>query len=79
MTYLIQFENNGSVISIDTRTRKEKNMIAVLQLDSEGNVINEFPSIMSAQRATGIYNISECIAKIRKTAGGYVWQSIKGE
>lgn len=49
----------------------------VLQLNSEGNVINEYPSIREASRVTGIdrSNISMATIRIRrKSAGGYQWK-----
>lgn len=48
----------------------------VRQLDMNGNVINEFPSMKEAQRQTGIVSTSICFA-IRgrySHAGGYKWE-----
>lgn len=44
--------------------------------DSDGNLINEYPSMCEAQRQTGIpqQNISRCIYGKCKRAGGYVWK-----
>ena len=69
---LVSIEGRGLRVRIDTRSKKEKNMIPVLQI--KGNkIIGEFPSISSAQRVTGIRNISECLSGNRRTAGGYKW------
>lgn len=48
----------------------------VLQFDKNGNFINEYPSIMDAERKTGIKNSSiGSMLKCRyKTAGGYIWK-----
>lgn len=48
-------------------------MVPVLQIKDD-EVVGEFPSISSAQRVTGIKNISECLSGNRKTAGGYEWR-----
>lgn len=48
----------------------------VLQFTREGILISTYPSIMEAQRQTGINNanISQCCLGKYKTAGGYVWK-----
>lgn len=48
----------------------------VLQIDSEGTVINEFPSLNEASRQTGINvgNICSCCQGKSKTANGYCWK-----
>lgn len=51
-----------------------KNAKKVYQLDQEGNVIAEFPSVSEAQKVTKINNISNCCLGQYKTAGGYVWK-----
>lgn len=73
MGYMVRIDNN----IIDTRTIQEKRMIPVMQLDLHGHIIACFPSIAEAQRKTNILHISECINHIRRTAGGYIWQSME--
>ena len=50
----------------------------VYQLDKQGNIIHEYPSISRASQATGIKicNIAQVCAglKYRHTAGGYGWK-----
>lgn len=46
---------------------------AVLQIkDSE--VVQEFPSILTAKQLTGITTITDCLAGRVKVAGGFVWK-----
>lgn len=70
---LVWIEGSSLEVRIDTRSKREKNMMPVLQI-KENEVVGEFPSISSAQRVTGIKNISECLSGNRKTAGGYIWR-----
>lgn len=51
---------------------------AVRQIDFDGNVVNNFPSIAEAGRKTGIdaKNIQAVCAGKRKTTGGYKWEYI---
>lgn len=48
----------------------------VYQFDKSNNFVKEYPSIMEAQRQTGISqgSIGYCVHGKRKTAGGYVWR-----
>ena len=48
----------------------------VIQLDKNNNFVNEYISIIEAQRKTGISNgsIGDCLHKRRKTAGGFKWK-----
>lgn len=49
----------------------------VIMMDLSGGALQEFPSLMEAQRQTGVknQNIWECCAGGRsKTAGGYKWK-----
>ncbi|URZ16921.1 NUMOD3 domain-containing DNA-binding protein [Clostridium felsineum] len=61
---------------------KQKLCKPVLQLDKKtGAVIAEFPSMMDAERQTGIYNgniVKVCRGK-QKSAGGYCWQYKEAE
>jgi len=73
-------------ILIGARSQKAKNRMTkaiqnkmgkpVLQLDLEGNLINEYITIGEASRRTGIDNslISKVCRGIFKTAGGYEWK-----
>lgn len=57
------------------RNTEGKN-ISVTQLTSEGHIITEFESVMSASRFTKINHsdIVKCCKGKRKRAGGYQWQ-----
>ena len=50
----------------------------VKQLSMDGELVNQFESIIQAQRATGILqpNISACLKGKRKHAGGYRWVKV---
>ena len=60
-----------------TRTKRaaEKLSQKVIQLDLNGNVLNEFESMVQAGQETGVSrsNISSCCNGKRKSAGGYKW------
>lgn len=49
---------------------------SVIQLDEQGNVLNQYDSICDASRETGVdrANISRCIRGDRPTAGGFIWK-----
>lgn len=51
----------------------------IVQLDSNGNVIGRFQSVIDASKSTGICdpNISAVLNSKRKTAGGYGWKHIE--
>ena len=48
----------------------------ILQLDLDGNIVNEYPSIHEAERQTGFknQNICNCLKGKRKTCGGFIWK-----
>ena len=54
----------------------ESNKVPVIQMDKEGNIINVFPSIIEASRATGANaaQICQCAKGRHKTSGGYMWR-----
>lgn len=51
----------------------------IIQLDKCGNILNNFSSIIEAERQTKISNgcICDVLHGRRKTAGGYIWQYAK--
>lgn len=51
-----------------------KNNVAVLQYDLDGNFIKEYYSINQAVRETGLSNIWAVCNKLRKQNCGYVWR-----
>ena len=61
-----------------TRTKRvaEKLSQKVIQLDLNGNVLNEFESMVQAGQETGVSrsNISSCCNGKLKSAGGYKWR-----
>lgn len=65
-----------------TRTKRiaEKHFKKVIQLDLNDNVLNEFESMVQAERETGVSrsSISSCCNGERKSAGGFKWRR-KGE
>lgn len=78
-------KDNNNILNLEKITYQENNLHAeyvikthkqakkVCQLDNEGIILREFPSIAQATRDTGINNISRAIKTNRK-AGGYFWQ-----
>ena len=76
---------NNNITNLEKITYKENNLHAVyvikanncakpvLQLDKNGNIIQEFKSIAEATRMTSISNISRAI-KSKRTAGSYYWK-----
>lgn len=75
MSFLIRIENQKHRVIVDTRTKGEKVLKAVLQYSLEGELKAEHISIAEAQRTTGIRNISDCVLGKRKTAGGFIWKA----
>lgn len=51
------------------------NATIVLQCDSNGNIIKEWPSITDASKTLNIddSSIHQCISHKRRSAGGYIW------
>lgn len=70
----IAIQENGQRI-IETMS------MPILQMDMQGNIIKEFPSIQEAQRQLSISHIWDCIVGKRQSAGGYRWKYkiVKGE
>jgi hypothetical protein len=62
-------ENHKGVIYNDNRR-------VVVQLDQKGNKINEFPSVMSASKNTGILrtSIMNCLSGRSSNSGGFLWK-----
>lgn len=55
----------------------EKSSIAVNQINKNGDVVNTFKSISSAERKTGINHISCVTLGKRKQAGGFYWERVE--
>ena len=56
--------------------KNNKNSIPVAQYDADMNLINIYPSMMEAERQTGIpnRNIALCCRGKHKRIGGYIWK-----
>lgn len=71
-------KQNNSVDNLEWYNGKQgyKKPKSVVQLDLDGNVINEFQSVGKASQITGITrdSISRVCNGIRNTAGGYKWK-----
>lgn len=61
---------------LDQLRYNRKDLVSVVQLDDDGNIVNEFKSIREAERITGVRNshiTSVCKGK-RPKAGSFVWK-----
>lgn len=67
----VTYQENNYHAEYITKTHHSSK--AILMLDKDGNVIDEFPSIAEAQRKTGFTNISRNIKKGYSTKG-YYWK-----
>lgn len=56
--------------------RRQKQEVAILQYDLDGNFVAEHVSLHEAGRTTGIawQNISKVVRGVRPRAGGYTWK-----
>lgn len=75
----ISFKIKGRVQSIEEKNKRSESLIgkknkAVICLDLEGNIINEFPSITIAIKNTNIKGIANVLTGLSKTSGGYNWK-----
>lgn len=58
---------------IDDLTWEHTTGKSVIQVDSNGNVVNQFPSAKQAIEQTAIKGVNNCLHGLAKTAGGYYW------
>jgi hypothetical protein len=79
---LLNLDKGGKgVITKDNRDKSgiersiEAHKKSIVQLDKNGNLVQEFDAITSASEITGISrtSIGNCLKGRSKTAGGYVW------
>lgn len=63
----------------DYKSSSRKIMKAIFQMNLNGQIIKRFDGIVEAQRETNIKqkNISNCVNKHSKTAGGYKWRFVE--
>ena len=47
---------------------------SVVQYDLEGNVLNEFESVVEAERSTNAVKITGCCKGYNSTSGGFIWR-----
>ena len=68
--YKKDYDSSQQYIYVDTRLRP------VIQFDTYGNVLNQYPSIKEAELHTGVLgnNISRCCLHKANIAGGFVWR-----
>lgn len=61
--------------------RKRAKKRAVVQYDTDNNIIMEYMSISEAEKITGVYHnvIIMCCQGKRKTAGGFIWRYKENE
>lgn len=79
--YSVYSKGGKGVITKDKRDRSgiersvEAHKKSIIQLDKNGNFVQEFDAVTSASELTGISrtSIGNCLRERSKTAGGYVW------
>lgn len=59
--------------NVEEHYKINQTMRQIVQLDLEGNIINEFRSAYQAIQETKIKNVTSACRGYQKTAGGYVW------
>ena len=74
-----QWKTVGSNKLITTIENPRSHKIKVYQYDLNGKLIDEYESILDAERKTGISSIWNCVKKMQNQAGGYIWVSNKSE
>lgn len=47
---------------------------AIIQLDLNGNIIKEWPSITDAEETLNISGINKCLSGKRRSSGGFIWR-----
>ena len=81
--YLWRIVNEGEIVpeSIEVEEHATCSSISVYQCSSEGEIIQEFPSITKASAACGIdqKSIRKVLNGKQKTAGGYRWMQVDGK
>lgn len=61
-------------LSIILKGKQTKPKIPIIQLDKNGNIIQEYDSYTSAKKYTNIKGIANVLTGRAKTAGGYFWK-----
>lgn len=59
-----------------TENARLGNIVAVVQMDKDGNDIRTFDSIKDAESKLGIFNIQRVCKGERKSAGGFRWRYV---
>ena len=68
-----QTEETRKKISHSCLGENNKKRKIVLQLDMNGNVIKEWPSVAEIKRTLGIWHVDTCCRGMRNHAGGFKW------
>ena len=73
--YNVNFGNHKIKVSNTQKNRKDLSK-PIIQIDLEGNIINQYPSIKEAARYNNLFhsNISKVLLGKNKTCGGYIWK-----
>lgn len=80
VNHIDEDKTNNNVSNLEWMSRGDNARYScdkpVVQLDKNDNVIAAFPSIIEAERQTGIYHghICSCCNGKLKSAGGYIWR-----
>ena len=68
-----QTEETREKIRLSCSGENNKRRKIVLQLDMNGNVIREWPSVAEIKRSLGVCHVDKCCRGIRNHAGGFKW------
>ena len=73
-SWLVNNENRSNKIRLSKLGKPSLKKTAIIQLDKNNNIIQEFDSYTSAKNATKINGIANVLRGLAKTAGGFIWK-----
>ena len=76
LTLKYRLDKGLSIEEITNLQPYETHKVPIRQLDKNGNLIKEYPSIKEAVKETGITNIHNVLDLPNRTAGNYKWERI---
>ena len=73
-SWLVNNESRSNKIRQSKLGKPSLKKTAIIQLDKDNNIIQEFESYTSAKNTTKINGIANVLAGKTKTSGGYIWK-----